>query len=182
MLIAIATEQTDLLHSSTLLNHQWLKNPKLSFSSLSYVSPSYGTTLPYYHNTLLSDVKNIGSTYTCIGKLFEEQAKIDWQPLFDKLYIYKGITSNLPNILQMQKMAEQKKKDCERNNQMSQLALTEVRRRSDVITYTVFAELNNFQQERDQDMKRALKDFLQEQLNFYKNVVAKIEETLNQFE
>lgn len=136
----------------------------------------------YNHNTLLSDVKNIGSTYTCIGKLFEEQAKIDWQPLFDKLYIYKGITSNLPNILQMQKMAEQKKKDCERNNQMSQLALTEVRRRSDVITYTVFAELNNFQQERDQDMKRALKDFLQEQLNFYKNVVAKIEETLNQFE
>ncbi|XP_019756990.2 sorting nexin lst-4 isoform X1 [Dendroctonus ponderosae] len=128
------------------------------------------------------DVKNIGSTYIMIGKLYEEQGKMDWLPLFDQLYIYKGITSNLPNVLQMQKMAEQKKKECERNNQLPQVALTDVRRRSDVITYTVFAELNHFQQERDQNLKRALKDFLQEQLNFYKNVVTKIEETLNQFE
>lgn len=117
-----------------------------------------------------------------IGKLYEEQGKMDWLPLFDQLYIYKGITANLPNVLQMQKMAEQKKKECERNNQLPQVALTDVRRRSDVITYTVFAELNHFQQERDQNLKRALKDFLQEQLNFYKNVVTKIEETLNQFE
>ncbi|ERL85453.1 hypothetical protein D910_02872 [Dendroctonus ponderosae] len=82
------------------------------------------------------DVKNIGSTYIMIGKLYEEQGKMDWLPLFDQLYIYKGITSNLPNVLQMQKMAEQKKKECERNNQLPQVALTDVRRRSDVITYT----------------------------------------------
>ncbi|XP_050298726.1 sorting nexin lst-4 [Anthonomus grandis grandis] len=130
------------------------------------------------------DVRNIGATYTVIGKLYEEQAKlrIDWLPLFDKLYIYKGITSNLPNVLQMQKMAEQKKRECERNNQTSQAALAEIRRRSDVITYTVFAELDHFQQERDQDMKRAVKDFLKEQLNFYKKIVSKLEETLDNFE
>ncbi|KAL1509214.1 hypothetical protein ABEB36_003984 [Hypothenemus hampei] len=128
------------------------------------------------------DVKNLGSAFVTIGNLYAEQARIDWQPLFDKLYIYKGVTSNLPNILQMQKMAEQKKKECERNNQVPQLALADVRRRSDLITYTVFAELNHFQQERDQDLKRALKDFLQEQLNFYRNVVSKLETTLNQFE
>ncbi|KAJ8963685.1 hypothetical protein NQ317_014999 [Molorchus minor] len=49
------------------------------------------------------DVKSIGSTYIMIGKLYEEQAKIDWQPLFDKLYIYKGITNCLPEVLNLQK-------------------------------------------------------------------------------
>ncbi|XP_066146695.1 sorting nexin lst-4 [Euwallacea fornicatus] len=128
------------------------------------------------------DVKNIGAAYTVIAMMFKSQGKIDWEPLYDRLYIYKGVTSHLPNILQMQKMAEQKKKECERNNQMPQMALTDVRRRSDVITYTVFAELSHFQHERDNDLKRALKDFLREQVNFYKKVVAKLEETLDQFE
>lgn len=128
------------------------------------------------------DVKTVGTTYIMIGKLYEEQGKIDWQPLFDKLYIYKGITSNLPDILHMQRMSEQKKKECERTNQVQPTALAEVRRRSDVITYTVFAELNHFQQERDNDLKRTLKEFLKEQLNFYKNIVTKLEDTLNNFD
>ncbi|KAF7287910.1 sorting nexin 33-like protein SH3PX1 [Rhynchophorus ferrugineus] len=128
------------------------------------------------------DVKNIGVSYMAIAKLYEDQGKIDWQPLYDKLYIYRGITSNLPDVLNMQKMAEQKKRECERNVQIQQMALTDVRKRSDVVTYTVFAELNHFQQERDHDLKRALKDFLQEQLNFYRNIVGKLEETLSQFE
>ncbi|KAG5867806.1 hypothetical protein JTB14_011199 [Gonioctena quinquepunctata] len=128
------------------------------------------------------DVKNIGSTYMVIGKLYEEQAKIDWQPLFDKLYIYRGITSNLPDILNMQKLSEQKKKECERSSQLPQTALGDVRRRADVLTYTVFAELDHFQNERDTDLRLTMKTFLQEQLNFYKNVVCKLEDTLRQFD
>lgn len=82
----------------------------------------------------------------------------------------------------MQKMAEAKKRECEKDIQMQQLALTDIRRRSDVITYAVFAELEQFQQERDHNLKRALKDFLKDQVNFYKNIVLKLEDTLNQFE
>ncbi|XP_060532360.1 sorting nexin lst-4 [Cylas formicarius] len=156
------------------------------FSRIGEAFFALGSAFEYNQQGMYSkasvDVKNIGSTYIMIGKLYEEQGKIDWQPLFDKLYIYKGITANLPDILHLQKMAEQKKKECERNSQTQQVALTEVRRRSDVVTYTVFAELNHFQQERDNDLKRALKDFLSEQLNFYRNVVSKLEETLDQFE
>lgn len=116
-----------------------------------------------------------------IGKLYEEQAKADWQPLYDKLYIYKGITSYLPDILNLQKLSEQKKKECERNSQQ-QLVLADVRRRADVLTYTVFAELNHFQSERDTDLKMSMKYFLSEQLNFYKNVVSKLEDALHQFD
>lgn len=116
-----------------------------------------------------------------IGKLYEEQSKLDWQPLYDKLYIYKGITSYLPDILNLQKLSEQKKRECERNSQQ-QLVLTDVRRRADVLTYTVFAELNHFQNERDTDLKQSMKVFLCEQLNFYKNVVSKLEGALEQFD
>ncbi|XP_072382007.1 sorting nexin lst-4-like [Diabrotica undecimpunctata] len=128
------------------------------------------------------DVKNIGTTYMTIAKLYGEQPKIDWQPLFDKLYIYKGITSDLPDILNLQKLSEQKKKDCERNAQNPQTAIADIRRRADVLTYTVFAELNHFQNERDTDLRLTMKTFLQEQLNFYKNIVLKLEETLDKFE
>lgn len=116
-----------------------------------------------------------------IGKLYEEQAKIDWQPLYDKLYIYKGITNNLPDTLNLQKLSEQKKRECERTS-TQQVALADVRRRADVLTYTVFAELNHFQNERDTDLKLTMKTFLQEQLNFYKNIVCKLEDTLQQFD
>lgn len=128
-----------------------------------------------------ADVKSIGSTYIMIGKLYEEQAKIDWQPLYDKLYIYKGITNNLPDILNLQKLSEQKKRECERTA-TQQVALADVRRRADVLTYTVFAELSHFQNERDTDLKLTMKTFLQEQLNFYKNIVCKLEDTLKQFD
>lgn len=116
-----------------------------------------------------------------IGKLYEEQAKLDWQPLYDKLYIYKGITNYLPDTLNLQKLSEQKKRECERSMQQ-QLALTDVRKRADVLTYTVFAELNHFQHERDTDLKASMKCFLNEQLNFYRNIVSKLEEAMSQFD
>lgn len=117
-----------------------------------------------------------------IGKLYEEQGKMDWLPLYDKLYIYKGITGYLPDVLHLQKLSEQKKKDCEKNSQVQQVALADVRRRADVLTYTVFAELEHFQNERDTDLKLAMKNFLKEQVNFYKNVVSKLEDTLQKFD
>lgn len=157
-------------------------NQKGMFSKASLGTFSLKLNKNQYNIVLISDVKNIGTAYLSIGKLFEQQGKIDWEPLFDRMYIYKGITSNLPNVLQMQKMAEAKKRECEKDIQIQQLALTDIRRRSDVITYAVFAELEHFQQERDHNLKRALKDFLKDQVNFYKNVVSKLEDTLNQFE
>lgn len=128
------------------------------------------------------NIKNIGTTYMTIGKLYEDQSKIDWLPLSDKMYLYKGITGSFPDILNLQKSSEQKKKECERTMMHQQSLLTEIRRRSDVVTYAVFAELNHFQTERDGAMKQAMKQFLEEQVNFYKNVVYKLEEALAKFD
>ncbi|XP_068907928.1 sorting nexin lst-4 isoform X2 [Tenebrio molitor] len=131
---------------------------------------------------LATDMKKIGTTYIEIAKLYEDQGKIDWQPLTDKLYLYRGVTSSYPDIFSMQKHAEQKKKECERNSQMSHGQITEVRKRTDALTYSVFAELDHFQSEMNTEFKSAMKSFLQEQVNFYKNIVSRLEDTLKRFE
>lgn len=128
-----------------------------------------------------TDIKRIGSTYITIGKLFEDQAKMDWQILADKLYLYKGITGSYPEIFQLQKSAEQKKRECEKNMQVQQSQLADIRKRTDVLTYAVFAELTHFHTEKEGEIKFAMRGFLQEQLNFYKNIVSKLEDTLANF-
>jgi hypothetical protein len=47
-----------------------------------------------------------GDTYREIGKLFEEQPKLDWEPLGDVLHLYKGIISSYPDILTVHKVSE----------------------------------------------------------------------------
>ncbi|XP_045480056.1 sorting nexin lst-4 isoform X2 [Harmonia axyridis] len=129
-----------------------------------------------------TDIKRMGSTYMTIGKLFEDQSKVDWQSLADKLYIYKGITGCYPDIFCLQRSAEQKKRECEKNVQVQQPQLLEIRKRTDVLTYAVFAELAHFHSEKDGEIKQAMKLFLQEQVNFYKNIVSKLEDTLQRFQ
>ncbi|KAK9870356.1 hypothetical protein WA026_006441 [Henosepilachna vigintioctopunctata] len=129
-----------------------------------------------------TDIKRMGSTYMTIGKLYEDQARVDWQCLADKLYIYKGITGCYPDIFGLQRSAEQKKRDCEKNVQMQQPQLLEIRKRTDVLTYAVFAELTHFHSEKDGEIKQSMKMFLQEQVNFYKNIVSKLEDTLQRFQ
>lgn len=131
---------------------------------------------------VILDIKKIGTTYIEIAKLYEDQGKIDWQPLSDKLYLYRGLTSSYSDIFSMQKHADQKKKECERNNQMSTIQINDVRKRTDNLTYAVFAELDHFQSEMNTEFKSAMKVFLQEQVNFYKNIVCRLEDTLQRFE
>lgn len=123
----------------------------------------------------------IGTAYFDIGKIFEEQQKIDWEPLSDKLYIYKGITNCFPDMLAIQKGTQQKKRECEKTG-MNPQQVMEVRKRTDVLTYAIFAELTHFKNERETDLKFAMKRFLEEQINFYKKIVQKLEDTLVHFE
>jgi sorting nexin-9/18/33 len=45
-----------------------------------------------------------GDAYNNIGKMFEEQPKLDWEPLADKMHIYKGKLASFPDILQVHKV------------------------------------------------------------------------------
>ncbi|KAF2893797.1 hypothetical protein ILUMI_12381 [Ignelater luminosus] len=130
---------------------------------------------------LATGIKRIGTAYFEIGKIFEDQPKLDWEPLSDKLYIYKGITSSFPDIFAIHKGAQQKRKECEKIN-TPPAQLSEVRKRTDTVSYAIFAELQHFKSEREVDLKVTMKKYLIEQVNFYKRIVDKLEDTLKFFE
>ncbi|XP_077286975.1 sorting nexin 33-like protein SH3PX1 [Arctopsyche grandis] len=134
---------------------------------------------------LTAAIRKTGGTYIDIGKLFEEQPKHDWEPLSDKLHIYKGIIGSFPDVLAAQKSAIQKRKECEKlttDRKMEVIQLNEVIKRTDVVTYALLAEMNHFKTERTVDLKAAMQQYLTEQIKFYKNIVGKLESALNHFD
>lgn len=146
---------------------------------------SFGTAIESAEKSTPSDlataIKRAGTAYFDVGKFFEEQPKMDWQPLSNKLYLYKGITGSFPDIFAVQRGAQQKKKECSKTN-MNPAQINEVHKRTDVLTYVLLAETNHFKNEREVDIKYAMKSFLKEQINFYKKIVHKLEDTLQFFE
>ncbi|XP_039297500.1 sorting nexin lst-4 isoform X1 [Nilaparvata lugens] len=133
---------------------------------------------------LTSAIKKTGSTYDEIGKLFEEQPKLDWEPLGDTLHIFKGILASFPDILQVHKGVIQKRRDCEKltfEHKMEASQLQEVRRRTDVVSYALMAEINHFHSERNTQVKKAMKSFLKEQMLFYQKIVDMLGHSLAEF-
>ncbi|XP_022913436.1 sorting nexin lst-4 [Onthophagus taurus] len=148
-----------------------------SFKKLGFtLSSEDKTTTSHLSITIL----NIGDAYNDIANYYDEQAKLDWEPLYNKLYLYKGITSAFPEIMALHKGAQQKKKDCEKNMVASELI--DIRRRSDILTYSIFAELNHFKQQKDRDFQEAMEGFLKEQIEFYKKIVNRLETSLRKLQ
>ncbi|KAH8395258.1 hypothetical protein KR222_004390 [Zaprionus bogoriensis] len=141
---------------------------------------------PTRNGTALSaSVGRIGGIYIGIGQMFGDQSKHDWIPLADRLHIYRGVLNCFPDIFSTHKGAIQKRKDCERStaeNKMSNAQLQEVNRRTDIVSYTVLAELTHFKSQRDTHLKETLKAFIAEQIKFYQGVVGRLQEAHRQFE
>ncbi|XP_034482626.1 sorting nexin-33 [Drosophila innubila] len=141
---------------------------------------------PTRNGVPLSDsVGRIGGIFIGVGQMFGDQPKNDWIPLSDRLHIYRGVLSCFPDVFSRHKGAVQKRKDCERitaENKMSQAQLQDVNRRTDVVSYTVLAELTHFKSERDTHLKQTLKMFIGEQIKFYQGVVARLQEAHRQIE
>lgn len=149
-----------------------------SFYSLGTAIESAEKAMP---TDLATGIKRIGTAYFEIGKIFEDQPKLDWEPLADKLYIYKGITGAFPDIFSIHKGAQQKRKECEKIN-TPPAQLNDIRKRTDTVSYAIFAELTHFKYEREADLKVTMRNYLEEQVNFYKKIVDKLEDTLKFFE
>ncbi|XP_022212741.1 sorting nexin lst-4 [Drosophila obscura] len=134
---------------------------------------------------LSESVGRIGGIFIGVGQAFGDQPKQDWIPLSDRLHIYRGVLSCFPDIFSTHKGAIQKRKDCERSTaegKMSNAQLQDVNRRTDVVSYTVLAELTHFKAERDTHLKQTLKNFIAEQIKFYQTVVARLQEANRQIE
>ncbi|CAH0746958.1 unnamed protein product, partial [Bemisia tabaci] len=139
----------------------------------------------YDRSSITAAIKKTGDTYNDIGKLFEEQAKLDWEPLGDTLHILKGITASFPEMLTVHKGAIQKKKECEKlysEQKMDHDQLAEVSRRTDTVSYALLAEINYFHADQTAQLNESIKSFLTEQITFYQKVVVKLQEALHKFE
>ncbi|XP_026277188.1 sorting nexin lst-4 [Frankliniella occidentalis] len=130
-------------------------------------------------------IKMTGEAYNEIGRLFEEQPKLDWEPLGDVLHLYRGIIASFPDILTVHKGALQKRRECEKltaDHKMEQTQLTEVTRRTDVVSYALLSEINHFHSERAEDFKQGMKKYLNEQILFYEKIVLKLKEAVAVYE
>jgi len=101
------------------------------------------------------------------------------------IFLIRGVLNCFPDVFSRHKGAIQKRKDCERitaENKMSPAQLQDVNRRTDVVSYTVLAELTHFKSERDTHLKQTLKTFIAEQIKFYQGVVARLQEAHRQID
>ena len=60
-----------------------------------------------------------------------------------------------------------KHKEIEKSQQKS---LADMKRRTDVMSYALLAEVSHFHAQRGEDFKTAMKGFISEQINLYQNV------------
>ncbi|XP_014255433.1 sorting nexin-9 [Cimex lectularius] len=134
------------------------------------------------HEHLTTAIKAIGDSYSDIGRMFEEQPKLDWAPLGDMLHIYKGLLTSLPYILNLHKKALQTKKDCEKmtfDQKMNTSQLDVVTRHTDIVSYSLLAEINHFYMDQADEVSKSLKNYLTQQVTFYKKITEKLESALS---
>ncbi len=65
----------------------------------------HSVILGYNRVNLMEAIKGTGHAYYEIGKLFDEECKLDWEPLGDMLHMYKGVISAFPDILTIHKVS-----------------------------------------------------------------------------
>lgn len=126
---------------------------------------------------LSNSVGQAAGVFIGIGQLIGDQPKHDFIPFADCLHIYRGILGDFPDVLAVHKSAMNKRRECERltaEQKMANSQLHEVNRRTDIMSYAVLAEMNHFRDERDVHLKKAMKHFIQEQITFYQEVIARL--------
>ncbi|XP_071511479.1 sorting nexin-33-like [Diadema antillarum] len=134
---------------------------------------------------LTAAMRFTGKTYHDVGQLFYEQPKHDLHPFEDFLREYGGMMSCFPDMIHFHKHTVQTVKECQKQREEQKMDFEEaeaVKRRADVISYAMMAEVNHFHRERVRDFKWMMQVYLQEQIKFYKNITIKLEEALQQYD
>lgn len=123
-------------------------------------------------------------TYDQIALLCEDQPRFDLEPMGDLLHDYRGLLSSFPDIITVHKGALQKRRELERSAAEGKTEASVVARaqqRTDVVSYTLLAEMSYFHQQRVSDYNQAVKIFLQEQITYYQKIVDHLQSTLSQY-
>lgn len=130
---------------------------------------------------LNESIRQTSAAYEDISRLYEEQPKVDFEPMADLLHQYKGLLANWPEILQLHKNAINTRNEQERlkeDGKINDSVVARVNERVNVTTYNLLAEINHFHNERLTDFKTMMQSFLQQQINFYQNITLKLQNAL----
>lgn len=130
-------------------------------------------------------VGQAAGVFISIGQIFGEQPKSDWIPFCDRLHIYRGVLAGFPDVMAVHRGAMQKRKECESltaQQKMGNAQLQEVNRRTDIMSYAVIAEMNHFRQERDVHLKATIKSLISSQIDFYQDIISRLQAAQRFFE
>lgn len=90
-----------------------------------------------------------GNTFNQIGNIYGEQAKVDINPLLDRLILYRGIIQQMPDIVQFEKSSIALFEEFQqRPEKLEGRSLMEISPRREVISHVTFAEMNLFNREK----------------------------------
>jgi len=135
-----------------------------------------------YNPGLNNAVVATGECYEDIGRLYEEQPRMDWEHLADMMHDYKGLLSGWPQVLHLHSGSQGKRKEIENDGKVGQAEASSVKTRTDTVTYALLAEVNTFHEQRVKDIKSSHQHFLQEQIKFYQKITEKLQETLRMYD
>jgi len=113
----------------------------------------------------------------------EDQPRLDLEPLGDVLHDYRGLLSSFPDIITVHKGALQKRRELERSaleGKTESSIVSRAQQRTDVLSYSLLAEMSYFHQQRVRDYKSAVKIFLQ--ITYYQKITDLLQSTLSQYE
>uniref|UniRef100_A0A915D9Y3 PX domain-containing protein n=1 Tax=Ditylenchus dipsaci TaxID=166011 RepID=A0A915D9Y3_9BILA len=171
-------ESTRELFERITDNQKRLIGPyKSNWQKMAAAFDSLGKSLDLDSSQPNSPVKNAirtsAHTLHKIGNQHEEHGKKDMEQLLDYLYIYKGLFTNIPDIVNVHRSALSKIRDNDRLQAEGKLAPQDadaIHHRVDVTTYSMMAEISHFNQERDADFRHMFGDFFAQQAAFYSSI------------
>jgi sorting nexin-9/18/33 len=135
------------------------------------------------NSKLSSAMHTVGNAFGQIGNMYGDQAKHDINPLLDRFQLYQGILQEMPGILQIEKSAIQTYEEYQvRPEKLEGRSLMEVAPRRDIISHVTFAEINQFNKDKVDDLTAYMKSFLSEQIKFYTEITECLKRAQSEFD
>jgi sorting nexin-9/18/33 len=135
------------------------------------------------NSKLSAAMVSLGNAFGQIGNMYGEQAKHDINPLLDRFQLYQGILQEMPGIVQIEKSAIQAYEEFQvRPEKLEGRTLMEVAPRREIISHVTFAEINQFNRDKVDDLTAYMKTFLSEQIKFHTEITECMKRALSEFE
>ncbi|XP_062912093.1 sorting nexin-9b [Mobula hypostoma] len=143
------------------------------------------TTSGYEGESILTDpLTEAGKTYEEIANLFAEQPKKDLHYLMETNQEYKGLLGCFPDIIGVHKGAIEKAKEGDKLVALNKITAQEkstMVSRIGTMSYSLQAEMNHFHSNRIYDYNSVMQHYLQQQVQFYETIAAKLKQALSHF-